>query len=64
LLASCPTTRAWSGKVEYRHVDRGSINFSFATPTVNAPDLILSGGVAVTSRFTDDLVRVGTDYHL
>ena len=49
--------------VEYRHVDRGSINFSFVTPIVNAPGLTLSGVIAVTSRFTDDLVRVGADYH-
>jgi len=54
-------------KIEYLHVDLGSINFSFATPTFtptfNAPGSPLSGVVAVTSRFTNDIVRVGANYH-
>ena len=48
-----PYNTGLTWKVEYLHIDLGSINFSF-----NAP---ISGMVAVSSRFTDDIVRVGAD---
>lgn len=50
-----PNNAHLTWKVEYLHVDLGSTNFTF-----NAP---LAGVVAVTSKFTDDIVRVGADYH-
>jgi outer membrane immunogenic protein len=55
IAGTVPNNPHLTWKVEYLHVDLGSINFSF-----NAP---ISGMVAVSSKFTDDIVRVGADYH-
>ena len=55
IAGTVPNNPHLTWKVEYLHVDLGSINFSFTAP---------GGGVAsVSGRFSDDIVRVGADYH-
>jgi outer membrane immunogenic protein len=53
-------TGNWTGKVEFLHVDLGTVSGSFLTPVV-AP-----GGALVvnsySSHITDDIVRVGINY--
>lgn len=51
-------TGAWSWKIEYLHMDFGTANFAFAEPPPLAP-----GTVAQSIRVTDDVVRVGVNYH-
>ncbi len=54
-----PNNPRLTWKVEYLHVDLGSNNFSF-----NAPPFFPTGSViSVSSKFTEDIVRVGADYH-
>jgi len=48
----------WSGKVEYLHVDLGNIDNTFA-PIATYP---FSGTLRASTRFTDDIVRVGVNY--
>jgi opacity protein-like surface antigen len=55
IAGSVPNNARLTSKVEYLHVDLGSVNFSFDAPA--------SGVVAVTSRSTDNIVRVSADYH-
>ncbi len=50
-----PNNAHLTWKVEYLHLDLGSLNFSF-----NAP---VSGVIPVSSRFTDNIARFGADYH-
>jgi len=68
-------TGSWSWKVEYLHVDLGSISTAFATRpgcfgatassggfTVGACNIFLAGSGTVSSRITDEIVRVGINY--
>lgn len=48
----------WSGKVEYLHMDFGDINNTFA-PIATTPFV---GTLKMSSRVTDDIVRVGVNY--
>ena len=50
-------TRNWSAKLEYLYMDLGRTNTRFTLPA--------GGFVAanVSSRFTDNIVRVGLNYH-
>jgi outer membrane immunogenic protein len=50
----------WSAKIEYLHVDLGNVSGASVTPII-AP----SGGLLAarySSRFTDEIVRVGVNY--
>jgi outer membrane immunogenic protein len=50
----------WSAKVEYLHLDFGST--SAFTTTNNAANLAVGGGLTATTRFREDVVRVGLNY--
>jgi outer membrane immunogenic protein len=58
-----PNNAHLTWKIEYLHVDLGSINFSFAPPSLSGLVFPAGGVASVTSRFTDNIVRVGADYH-
>jgi len=50
----------WRWKVEYLHIDLGSINggvFGGASPSNTLPSILVN-----TTRFTDEIVRVGFNY--
>jgi outer membrane immunogenic protein len=47
----------WSGKLEYLHMDLGSVSSAFASAT--APFV---GTFRTSSRVTDDIVRIGVNY--
>jgi outer membrane immunogenic protein len=50
----------WRWKVEYLHIDLGSINggaFGGASPANTLPSILVN-----TTRFTDDILRVGFNY--
>jgi outer membrane immunogenic protein len=46
----------WTGKVEYLYVDLGSVS----NTVINTPALV---GAAYSSRITDNIFRVGVNYH-
>jgi outer membrane immunogenic protein len=61
----------WSWKIEYLHVDLGTVNTSFATLPgcfggfsggAAACFAILAGSGSIKSRITDEIVRVGVNY--
>jgi len=60
----------WSVKVEYLHVDLGRVSTSFATAPncyggAGGPCLVTNpGSGTISSRITDDIVRVGLNYRL
>jgi outer membrane immunogenic protein len=49
----------WSAKIEYLHVDLGSVTTTAILST--APGIGI--GAAVNSRVTDDIIRGGINYH-
>lgn len=49
----------WSAKIEYLHVDLGSVTTAAVLST--APGIGI--GAAVNSRVTDDIIRAGINYH-
>jgi outer membrane immunogenic protein len=50
----------WSGRIEYLHIDLGTVSGSFVTPLVtNSGALLIS---SYSSRITDDILRVGFNY--
>jgi outer membrane immunogenic protein len=60
---------AWSLKVEYLHVDFGTVNTTFAIPPnpcffigVTECSATVAGTGTINSRITDDIVRVGINY--
>jgi opacity protein-like surface antigen len=48
----------WTGRVEYLHLDLGSVT-TVPTPATNS-----TVATAFTSRVTDDIVRLGVNYKL
>jgi outer membrane immunogenic protein len=48
----------WTGKIEYLHLDFGNSSYTFAS-TLGPPFL---GTFTASSRFTDDIVRLGLNY--
>ena len=48
----------WTGKVEYLHMDLGSVSGTF-TSTTTFP---FRGTFVATSRVTDEIMRVGVNY--
>jgi opacity protein-like surface antigen len=53
-----PNNPRLTWKVEYLFVDLDSINFSFPAPGFLAP-----GVIAVSNKFTENIVRFGVDFH-
>jgi len=51
-------TGAWTAKLEYLYMDFGTFNNTFVGPPVGAYTTL-----AASSRVTDNIVRVGVDYH-
>jgi outer membrane immunogenic protein len=61
-----PNNAYLTWKVEYPQVDLGSINSSFVAPTSfkdGAASGVVSRSGSVSSKFTDNIVRFGADYH-
>jgi outer membrane immunogenic protein len=61
-----PNNAYLTWNVQYPHVDPGSINFSFLAPTSfrdGATSGIVSRSGSTNSKFTDNIVRFGADYH-
>jgi outer membrane immunogenic protein len=54
VMGAVPNSRV-TWKVEYLYIDLGTANYSFNDPTV--------GLITISSKFTDNIVRVGFDYH-
>lgn len=50
----------WSGRIEYLHMDLGSVSDSFVSPASFAPNLTTS----LSSTVHSDMVRVGLNYKL
>jgi outer membrane immunogenic protein len=50
----------WSGRIEYLHLDLGSVSDSFSSPSPFVPALTTS----LSSNLHNDLVRVGLNYRL
>ncbi len=48
----------WTWKAEYLHMDFGTVNYSFAEAPPLAP-----GNITQALHVTDNVVRVGVDYH-
>jgi outer membrane immunogenic protein len=48
----------WTGKVEYLHMDLGSVSGTFMSATT----FPLRGTFVATSRVTDEIMRVGVNY--
>jgi outer membrane immunogenic protein len=63
-------TGNWSWKIEYLHVDLGRVDTAFATQggafgsvgSVTTVNNIAAGTGTISSRITDDIVRVGINY--
>jgi outer membrane immunogenic protein len=66
----------WSWKVEYLHVDLGTVNTAYSTLAgcyggflvsgggqTGSCSLVLAGRGAISSRITDEIVRIGINYH-
>ena len=57
----------WTCRVEYLYIDRGNVNFAFATMpgrfgTATACGPVVAGTGGISSHVTDDMVRVGFNY--
>lgn len=50
----------WSVKIEYLHIDLGTVSGSFVTPIITNSGAFLVS--AYSSRITDDIVRLGLNY--
>lgn len=50
----------WSAKIEYLHLDLGNVSNTFVTPIIAPSGSLLNA--SYSSRFTDDIVRVGVNY--
>jgi outer membrane immunogenic protein len=48
----------WTGKVEYLHMDLGSVSDTFVSTTT----FPFRGTFVATSRITDEIMRVGVNY--
>jgi outer membrane immunogenic protein len=61
-------TNNWSWRVEYLHVDLGKMNTAIATLpadyliATNSSNIIAPGAGTISSRMTDEIVRVGLNY--
>ena len=51
---------AWTGKVEYLHLDLGSFSYTFMSNTFP----LIRATITATSHVTDDIVRVGVNYRV
>ena len=52
----------WSFKLEYLHMDLGSINQAFSTPAVATAFATISATGNLHTRLSDDIVRIGVNY--
>jgi outer membrane immunogenic protein len=64
-------TSNWSWKVEYLYLDLGSVTGSAALPVTNCYGVVgncanpsVPGTANITSKFTDNIVRIGFNYKL
>lgn len=58
----------WSARGEYLHVDLGKINSAMPPLVYTHGSYGFAGGPAVigtasSARFTDDVIRIGVNYH-
>ena len=54
-----PMTQKWSWKVEYLHIDLGTLS-----GVAFDPDFFKNGQYSYSAKFTDDIFRFGVNYHL